>query len=263
MTALEADRVEIQTGDGVSFSLPLAGPVSRFLALVVDWAIITTAIYVLSIPIGMIPKIASDVASAATVLLYFVLNIGYGVLFEWLWNGRTLGKRTVGLRVADANGLNLTFAQVLIRNLLRSIDSLPVFYLVGGIVMVTNNRLQRLGDLAAGTIVLRTREAPAPQLPSGSGARTNSLRPYRTLGARLRQKVSPAMARVALEALKRRDQLDPQARLALFADIAGSFRAMVPFPEEATEHLTDEQYLWNVVEILYAKGHAAGATYVR
>lgn len=252
MTATAADRIEIQTGDGVSFSLPLAGPVSRFLALVVDWAVITTAIYVISIPVGLIPNFASDFKTAAMVLLYFILNIGYGVVFEWLWNGRTLGKRTVGLRVADANGLRLTFSQVLIRNLLKSLDSIPLFYLVGGIVMVSNRRLQRLGDLAAGTIVLRTREAPAPQLPGGAGTRINSLKSFRTLGARLRQKVSPAMARLLLEALKRRDHLDPQARLALFAEMAGSLRAMVTFPEEATEHLTEEQYLWNVVEILYA-----------
>ena len=111
---------------------------------------------------------------------------------------------------------------------------------------------QRLGDLAAGTIVVRTNEAPLPQLPPGAATRTNSLKPYRTLTARLRQKVNPAAARVALEALKRRDQLDAESRLQLFAEIAADFRSLVEFPEEATLYLTDEQYLWNVVEILYA-----------
>jgi uncharacterized RDD family membrane protein YckC len=253
VTAVDADRVEIQTGDGVSFSLPLAGPVSRFLAIVVDWAIISTGLYVVSIPVGLFPNLASDLRSALMVLLYFVLNIGYAIAFEWLWNGRTPGKRTVGLRVADANGLRLTFSQVLIRNLLRSVDALPLFYLTGGVVMLSNRRLQRLGDLAAGTIVLRTREAALPRLPEGRGNRFNSLKTYRTLAARLRQKVDPATARVALEALQRRDRLEPRARLALFAEMANSFRALVRFPEEATEHLTDEQYLWDVVEILYER----------
>jgi hypothetical protein len=155
--------------------------------------------------------------------------------------------------VADAGGLRLSFSQVLIRNLLRSIDALPVFYLVGGVVMVTSGRLQRLGDLAAGTIVLRTREAPLPHLPGNTGTRINSLKPYKTLAARLRQKVTPGMARVVLEALQRRDHLEPPARLALFAEMAATLRQMVPFPEDATEHLTDEQYLWNAVEILYAR----------
>ena len=150
-------------------------------------------------------------------------------------------------------GLRLTFAQVLIRNLLRAVDGLPIFYLTGGAVMVSNRRLQRLGDLAAGTIVLRTREAPLPHMPEESGRRVNSLKTYRALGARLRQRVDPALARVALEALKRRDQLEAQSRLALFAEMAAGFRALVEFPEEATEHLTDEQYLWNVVEILYER----------
>jgi uncharacterized RDD family membrane protein YckC len=253
VTAVQADRVEIQTGDGVSFSLPLASPVSRFLALTVDWAIITIAVYLLSTAISFIPGMPSGVKEASVILLYFVLNIGYGVTLEWLWGGRTLGKRAVGLRVADATGLRLTFAQVMIRNLLRSVDALPLFYLTGGAVMITNSHLQRLGDLAAGTIVLRTRQAGLSQLPAGSGARINSLKTYRTLCARLRQKVDPEMARVALEALKRRDALDAQARLVLFAEMASEFRAMVEFPEDATAYLTDEQYLWNVVEILFER----------
>lgn len=251
MTAVEADRVEIYTGDGVSFALPLASPVSRFLALAVDWAAITVAVWLLNVGVGYIPALSSDVRTTVMVIAYFVLSIGYGVTLEWLWGGRTLGKRAAGLRVADMNGLRLTFSQVLIRNLLRSVDSLPLFYLVGGAVMITNTRLQRLGDLAAGTIVLRSREASFPHLPSGSGGRVNSLKPFKTVGARLRQRLDPALGRVALEALKRRDQLEPKKRLELFAEIAGEFRRLVEFPEEATEHLTDEQYLWNVVEILY------------
>jgi len=248
-----ASVVEIHTPDGVCFSLPLAGPVSRLLALAVDGAVIVAATIAISMAGSALGSIVGNYAVAAVLLLYFVVMTGYGVLLEWFWNGRTLGKRVVGLRVSDAEGLRLTFSQVLIRNLLRAVDSLPVFYLLGGMVCVFNPRMQRLGDLAAGTIVVRTRQLRLPQLPAGAGTRQNSLRGYRALAARLRQKVEPEQARIALDALRRRDALEPAARLRVFGELASGFRALVEFPEEATLYLTDEQYVWNVVEILFER----------
>jgi uncharacterized RDD family membrane protein YckC len=243
--------VEIHTPEGVAFSLPLAGPVSRLLALVLDGLIVITAIIAISQVGRPLIPLLGDFAVAASILLYFGVQMGYGVLFEWLWNGRTPGKRALGLRVVDAQGLRLTFSQVLIRNLLRAVDSLPVFYLLGGTVSILNARLQRLGDLAAGTIVVRTRLLKLPALPPGQGSRQNSLREYVALAARLRQKVGSEPARIALEALRRRDELEPAARLLLFAEIAAWLRTLVEFPEEATLHLTDEQYVWSVVEIVF------------
>ncbi len=205
----------------------------------------------ISVATSAVLPLLGEYAAAAQVLFFFVVQIGYGLLLEWLWNGRTLGKRAVGLRVVDAQGLRLTFAQVLIRNLLRAVDSLPAFYLLGGIVCVLNPRLQRLGDLAAGTIVVRTRRLKLPALPPGQGSRQNSLRLYPALAARLRQKLEPEQARIALEALRRRDDLDPSARLVLFAEISAGMKSLVEFPEEAILYLTEEQYVWNVVEIVF------------
>lgn len=246
-----ASVVEIHTPEGVTFSLPLAGPVSRMLALAIDGLITTTATLAISYVGGGLAALLGDYLVGAVILLYFGVQIGYGVALEWLWNGRTLGKRVLGLRVVDALGLRLTFSQVLIRNLLRAVDSLPVFYLLGGIVCVFNSRLQRLGDLAAGTIVVRTRLLRLPALPAAQGIRQNSLRGYTALAARLRQKVEPDLARIALDALRRRDELEPAARLRLFAEMATWFRSLVEFPEDATLYLTDEQYVWNVIEIVF------------
>ena len=247
---LRASVVRIHTPEGVMFSLPLAGPVSRLLALTVDGAVIIAAVMTISTAGSSLAPLLGDFLNASLVVLYFLVMTGYGVALEWFWNGRTLGKRVVGLRVADARGLRLTFSQVLVRNLLRAIDSLPLFYLVGGTVCVLNSRLQRLGDLAAGTIVVRTRELKLPLLPPGQAGRQNSMRGYLALSARLRQKVGPELARIALAALRRREELDPSARLRLFAEMAQWFRSLVEFPEEATLYLTDEQYVWNVVEIV-------------
>ncbi len=246
-----AAAVEIHTPEGVVFSLPLAGPVSRLLAVTVDGAVVIAAFTAISVLFSAAAPLIGEYALAAQVLFYFVLQIGYGLLLEWLWNGRTLGKRAAGLRVVDAQGLRLTFSQVLIRNLLRAVDSLPVFYLLGGMVCVLNSRMQRLGDLAAGTIVVKTRRLKLPTLPPGQGSRQNSLRNYPALAARLRQRLEPEQARIALDALRRRDLLESSARLLLFAEIAGQMRSLVEFPEEATIYLTDEQYVWNVVEIVF------------
>jgi uncharacterized RDD family membrane protein YckC len=246
-----ASVVEIHTPEGVSFALPLAGPVSRLLALAIDAAVTTTAMIAIGTAASSCGPFLGDYLTAAILLLYFGVLTGYGVLLEWFWNGRTLGKRVLGLRVADAQGLRLTFPQVLIRNLLRAVDSLPLFYLLGGMVCVLNARLQRLGDMAAGTIVIRTRTLTLPALPAREGTRRNSLRAYTALAARLRQKVEPQLARIALDALRRRDEFDPAPRLRLFAEMAAWFRSLVEFPEDATLYLTDEQYVWNVVEILF------------
>jgi uncharacterized RDD family membrane protein YckC len=246
-----ASVVEIHTPEGVTFALPLAGPVSRLLALVVDGIVTTAAIIAIASVSGALAPLLGEYVAVAFILLYFGVQIGYGVLLEWMWNGRTLGKRALGLRVVDAQGLRLAFSQVLIRNLLRAVDSLPIFYLLGGIVCVLNPRLQRLGDMAAGTIVVRTRLLKLPALPAGQGSRQNSMRVYTALAARLRQKVEPELARTALDALRRRDELEPAARLKLFAEMATFFRSLVEFPEDATLYLTDEQYVWNVVEIIF------------
>ncbi|MES1261293.1 MAG: RDD family protein, partial [Acidobacteriota bacterium] len=167
----QASAVEISTPEGVTFSLPLAGPVSRLLALAIDGSIIFTAITAISFAAGGVVSALGDYLIAAQLLLYFTVQIGYGLSLEWFWNGRTVGKRALGLRVVDAQGLRLEFSQALIRNLLRAVDSLPLFYLLGGMVCVLNPRLQRLGDLAAGTIVVRTRRLKLPALPAGQGVR--------------------------------------------------------------------------------------------
>jgi hypothetical protein len=79
----------------------------------------------------------------------------------------------------------------------------------------------------------------------------NTLREYPFLGARLRQRVTPREAGIVLQALLRRDILEPQARVSLFEEIAAHFQSMVKFPEEALHGLTDEQYLRNIVDIIY------------
>ena len=170
-----------------------------------------------------------------------------------LWNGQTIGKRVVGIRVMDERGLKLRPSQVLVRNLVRLADALPAFYAVGGLACLFNRRCQRLGDLAAGTIVVIARKARAPEVEGVMGGKFNSFRQHPQLEARLRQKVSRDTASTALAALVRSDELEPDARVHLFEGMAAHFRELVPFPEEAAFGLTDEQYVRNVVDTLYRR----------
>ena len=241
----------VQTPEGIVFSLMLAGPVTRLLAWAVDMACIGALSSAIGSGFGLLGLLSPDFARGMAVLSYFVIQIGYGIVLEWFWRGQTLGKRLLRLRVMDAQGLRLQFSQIVIRNLLRFVDMLPAFYLVGGIACLASRRAQRLGDFAANTIVVRNPKIQEPDLDQLLAGKFNSLREYPHLAARLHQRVSPGEARVALQALVRRDELNAQARVELFGEIAAHFRSLVEFPPETTEGITDEQYVRNVVDILF------------
>ncbi len=247
----------VRLPEGVEFSLPLAGPVTRFLALAIDVAAVSLVGGTIAGLMAAFAPIAADFAAAGATLLYFAVSIAYGIGCEWRLRGQTLGKRVLGLRVVDAEGLRLRPSQVVLRNLLRPVDSLPGFYLLGGLVALFSPRLQRLGDLAAGTVVVRARAERLPDVEQWLAGRHNSLAAYPHLAARLRQSISPEEARLALTALLRRDQLEPAARLALFAELATHLRERVPFPEEAWTGIPDEQYVRDIVDLLFGSGARA------
>jgi uncharacterized RDD family membrane protein YckC len=251
MLSSRTNTLTIKTPEGVEFSLLLAGPITRFLAWAVDLAAIVAIISILNIFLGLLGIISRDLAGAANVLGYFAVSIGYGILTEWYWQGQTLGKRLLRLRVMDVQGLRLQLSQIVIRNLLRFVDSLPVLYLVGGLACLFNQRAQRLGDFAANTVVSWNPRISEPDLDQLLEGKYNSFREYPHLEARLRQHLSPAEAQIALQALVRRNTLDPQARIELFRELTSYLQTIVTFPQEATDGLSDEQYVRNVVEALY------------
>jgi uncharacterized RDD family membrane protein YckC len=245
------DGLVIRTPEGIEFSLPLAGPVSRMLALIVDLAVIAMLASVIKQILGPLLVFGQDFAGALNIIVYFAMSLIYAAAAEWAWRGQTVGKRLLRLRVVDASGLRLEPAQVIVRNLMRLIDALPALYLVGGFACVVSRRRQRLGDLAAGTVVIRTPKLARPDLDQVLGSKYNSLAEHRHLAARLRQRVRPEVARIALETLLRRDQLSAAARLQVFRELAGYFRSLAPYPPEVVEQLSDEAYVRDVVEVLY------------
>jgi len=248
---MKTDTLHIRTPEGVVFSQWLASPVTRFLAWFIDAVCILVILTALNLIILLVWLMSKNAAGAVNAIGYFVISIGYGILCEWAWRGQTVGKRLFRLRVVDAEGLRLQFNQIVIRNLLRAVDSLPALYFLGGVACWFSRKNQRLGDLAANTVVIREPRLAEPDLDQLLGGKYNSLLLHPHLAARLRQRVSPAEAALALQALVRRDEFEAVARVELFAELARYYRAKVAFPADAIEGITDEQYIRNVVGVVY------------
>jgi uncharacterized RDD family membrane protein YckC len=157
----------------------LAGIGSRFIALLVDsliWLAGLLVIFVLLaifLPgIAAFSSISAEWAFAIFLIIIFLLFWGYFTLFEAFWNGRTPGKRVARIRVIQRSGRAIGLIESMTRNLVRYVDMQPFpIYAVGVIAIFASRQHQRLGDMAAGTLVVRDRMQEAP-LWGDSGART-------------------------------------------------------------------------------------------
>lgn len=248
----------IRTPEGVTFDLLLASPVSRCLAWAVDFAIQSLVMIASLWGLSAATIVAPGLAIFLMSIILLAVPVAYGMLFETLWRGQTIGKRLSGLRVIDETGLALTGGQIVVRNLLRVVDALPLAYLVGGVFCAFTRRCQRLGDLAAGTVVVRSVREGIPEVDGILRDKYNSFRDHPHLEARLRQRTTPEEAQIVLSALLRRDRLAAEERLELYADLADYFRNLVPFPEVVVHGLTDEQYLRNVADSLFRRRTGSG-----
>lgn len=139
----------IETPEGVLLDLKLAGPVVRSGAWLIDICIRS----VFYIPALLVTFIGGKTGLGMFMIALFLMEWFYPVVFELLW-GATPGKRALGLKVVHSNGTPVCWQASIIRNLLRAADFLPMFYMFGLISMLCNQRFQRLGDLAAGTLVV-------------------------------------------------------------------------------------------------------------
>lgn len=176
------DQLTIETPEQVAIRFPIAGIGSRFLAVLTD-TIVQILVYLvlfflIFLVISSAPESFQAIARAdeewfiaAIILFYFLLYWGYYTLFEAFWNGQTPGKKLCKLRVIRDSGRQITLFESMTRNLIRVVDALPSFYAVGIVTMLCNRRNKRLGDFAAGTLVVHER-APEPALWSGTVSRT-------------------------------------------------------------------------------------------
>jgi len=207
------DRLAIATPEGVEVELTLAGIGSRVIAGTIDVIIEILLLGALAVLLHFLGTIGTAVYAS----LYFAVIFFYDVLFEVLGGGKTPGKRWTGLRVVRAGGRPITFVRSALRNILRLIDILPIAYAIGMTAIFITPRNQRIGDLAAGTHVLRDRhgdrrrgEAPTP-LPSFDAG------PAADWDVSAVSSADVATVRAFLE---RRHTLQPHPRSTLAAELA-------------------------------------------
>ena len=234
-TTLPADeRMAVRTPEHVELRFVLAGAGNRFLALAMDliiqWLILLGVFIGLGIlwrygklPLGrlqaVVPQNTGVWFLAGLVLAAFLVQWGYFTFFETIWSGQTPGKRRQRIRVIRENGRPIGFAEAAIRNLLRIVlDSQPYpLHAIGFLTGILNARFKRLGDFAAGTVVIVERRQRVPKVGSRLRSPQQTVLPHAL--SRVRQLSEEEMA--TLQAyLRRRDELEPGVRSAMAKRIA-------------------------------------------
>ncbi len=255
--AVSLGRLEVETADHVVLRYDLAGAGTRGSAGLVDAVIsivMVLGLTVLAVIAGsrVPPSLATSFTGVAAFLI-LVSWVSYFVLLEWLWNGQTVGKRRAGLRVIGPDGEPARFTAVLIRNLLRPVDFLPMSYALGVTMIFLTPRSQRLGDLAAGTYVVR---APRPRMdwlslrtlePSVAAPAATS---WGKAPAGVSVRISGESQRIVREFVARERTLRPADRARIAAVIARPIREAVPEIDIAD----DAAFLHRVAAALRAAG---------
>lgn len=152
--------LQLETPEGVELALRTAGPVPRALAFAIDIGIRMLIFLALSMTLGALGKSGGGIL----LLAVFILEWFYPVLFEIFWDGATPGKRSVGIKVMQDDGSPIRWSSSVLRNLMRTVDFLPLAYGIGIVSMLTSAEFKRMGDRAAGTIVVYRSEASTSDL---------------------------------------------------------------------------------------------------
>jgi uncharacterized RDD family membrane protein YckC len=234
----------VRTPERVFFRYELAGPVERVLAYVVDALCMGGLLILSAVVLGRAGRFAAPLVFVA----FFLIQWGYFLFFEWRSNGSTPGKRMLGIKVIQDQGVRCSFERLVLRNFLRVVDAQPFLYGLGGLVLLLTPKGQRVGDLAAGTICVRVPKAPPLAAVAEISTRFNSLREDAAARQRIRQLLSPRESELLVSLALRRDLLDRAPRLALFARTAAYLRRRL----RLTGHdgLPDERLVLNVAAVV-------------
>lgn len=160
---MNQEQVDIKTPEFVSLHFKLAGLGSRGAAMIIDQLILTAAnilvVVLLFYTSDMLFLSDISLPLVIAIISLFIINWGYFFVGEYFFFGKTIGKNAMGIRVIQENGHSITLLAAIIRNLLRIVDMLPTGYFFGMIWVFFHSKHKRLGDLAAGTIVVHERKA--------------------------------------------------------------------------------------------------------
>lgn len=249
------EHMAVRTPEHVELQFLLAGAGNRFLAVLVDLLIQGLALLgvflLLALGFWGLRRSSPEAAEAlfnragvwvlaGFILVYFLVQWGYFTLFEAAWAGQTPGKRLLKIRVVREDGRPIGFTEAAIRNLLRAaLDSQPVnLYAVGFVIGMLNPRFKRLGDYAAGTVVIRERRQALP----ATGPRVRAPAPAALAQAAPRVRQLTREEAAMLQAyLRRRDELDAKTRSEVARRVAVSLLRRLEITQPA--NLTDDTFL--------------------
>ena len=242
-------ELTITTPEHVHIVLEPAGAGSRFLAILIDSAIVQ------GISLGALPVLRAvlpgGIAFAIFVTLNFVLTWSWHLYFETRRQGRTPGKRALKIRVIDARGLPVSLYQSLVRNITRVLDFAPAFYGIGAIALMSSATRRRLGDIIADTLVIRDVQPLAYRGELASERRYNSLRTPRVLRL-IRHRISLEEREFLLALCLRADRLTPAARYDLMEEVASLYRKKLDLDEEP---ISGENLVRDLTAIVFAAPH--------
>jgi uncharacterized RDD family membrane protein YckC len=257
VNSLPDDYLNIDTPENVAFGYEVAGIGSRFLAALVD----TLLIFFLQLIVNMTLFLLASTLfgqklndsrtftwmAAVFGLIAFAFLWGYYIFFELTWNGQSPGKRWVGLRVICTTGTPITLAESIIRNLVRLVDFLPIYYGLGVLTMFVNAQSRRLGDLAAGTLVVRDRgPVTLESLAAATTLPASYLPEQESNPAWPIERLSYQDLQMAEEFLRRRFELTNRAILA--EQLAQTLRQRLDLPAQPLSSEEAEKFIIELVQ---------------
>jgi uncharacterized RDD family membrane protein YckC len=238
------DGVRITTPEQVTITLPLAGVGTRMLAALLDALIIVATVLFAFFAIALLGSIialqphslaAGSVLGAFTLLFVFGFVFAYYAGLEMLWDGQTVGKRALKLRVLRDNGTSVDAAAVLARTVVRLVDFLPVGYLVGLVSMVVDGRARRLGDIVGGTIVVREGDNAPTLREIAIGAEPAAWGPPAPGQEAPIHLLTADEVAAAREFLRRAATFPPRERAALAWRVASTLALRIGYPAPLTD----------------------------
>jgi uncharacterized RDD family membrane protein YckC len=231
------DKLTIETPEQTLLEFPLAGIGSRFLAVALD-TLLQAAVYILlGLMAGLLNQLGirfplgKQWGIAVLIFVAFTVQFGYYGFFEAIWNGQTPGKRWTHLRVIQDSGRPVTPYDAILRNLLRIVDWLPTLYAVGIVTILISAEKKRVGDYAAGTVVIHEK----PLQGVGSIWSVAAPPPVSQLAPGAIPSVQLSLDELQLVEtfFERRASLDPEVRRSMARQIAQRLGDRLNVPSEA------------------------------
>ena len=222
--------VKLVTPERIIFFYPLAGPFRRLIAYILDVLVLSLIVFVIAI-LAFALTLGSSSSVGVILVGYFLLTWGYGILCEAFLNGQTLGKKAMHIRVVTDQGVPITGAQATLRNVVGTVDGLfPFAFMPGLASLCLTTRFQRLGDLAAGTMVIVEEPTVRVGVIKVKEPAVEALLPWLPLRIAAGKELSRALS----DYVKGRLKFSAALRNEMAAPLARPFRRRFGLPADST-----------------------------